>query len=166
LAAAAYGASGAITGLANIAPRVCAKAFELAKAGKAAEALELAQEISTAEWAFGRGNILGTKVSRVCDTSSLTADADDQYATAKYNSYPSSAAKCRKPLPAVPETTKKHVESECAGIIALERQLEKEGWTGAALRDGAATSSKKQNGHVNGNGNGVFEKIKESVAAL
>lgn len=63
LGAVVYGAQGAITGSANIAPRVCIKVFELASTGQAEKASSLAMEISRGEWALGKGNILGTKVS-------------------------------------------------------------------------------------------------------
>lgn len=59
----AYGGKGAITGIANVAPRVCLKVYELALAGKAQEAAQLAGELSKGEWVMGRNNILGTKVS-------------------------------------------------------------------------------------------------------
>lgn len=49
--------------MANVAPRVCVKAFELARAGRYEEALQYARVISTAEWGMGKGAILGTKVS-------------------------------------------------------------------------------------------------------
>lgn len=49
--------------MANVAPRVCVKAFELARTGRYEEALQYARAISTAEWGMGKGAILGTKVS-------------------------------------------------------------------------------------------------------
>lgn len=67
----AVGGQGAITGMANVAPRVCVKAFELARAGRHEEALQYARVISTAEWGMGKGAILGTKVS-VFKWSTLT----------------------------------------------------------------------------------------------
>jgi uncharacterized membrane protein (Fun14 family) len=48
--------------MANVAPRACAKAFELFQAGKTIEALEIAGEVSKAEWGMGKGGIMGTKV--------------------------------------------------------------------------------------------------------
>jgi 4-hydroxy-2-oxoglutarate aldolase len=56
------GGKGAITGMANVAPRACAKAFQLFQAGKTTEALEIAGEVSKAEWGMGKGGIMGTKV--------------------------------------------------------------------------------------------------------
>ena len=61
----AVGGKGAITGMSNVAPRACAKVYELFLAGKQAEALSLAGEISKAEWGMGKGGILGTKVCRL-----------------------------------------------------------------------------------------------------
>lgn len=59
------GGKGAITGMANVTPRVIAKAFELYERGQHAEAVELAGLISRSEWALGKGGILGTKVGLV-----------------------------------------------------------------------------------------------------
>ncbi|WVQ71040.1 hypothetical protein IAR50_000565 [Cryptococcus sp. DSM 104548] len=117
LGALAVGGQGAITGMANVAPRVCAKAFELAQAGKHEEALELAGAISTAEWGMGKGAILGTK-----------------YMITWGNGYKSYTAIARKPLPLVPDATKGHVHSVGEEVVALERQLEAQGWAGAAIR--------------------------------
>jgi dihydrodipicolinate synthase/N-acetylneuraminate lyase len=63
LGAVAVGGQGAITGMGNVAPRVCCKAFELATKGDVAAAEEFAGEISRAEWALGKGGVVGTKVS-------------------------------------------------------------------------------------------------------
>ncbi|KAF2447367.1 aldolase [Karstenula rhodostoma CBS 690.94] len=127
LGAAAYGVQGAITGSANVAPRVCIKVFGLASTGRIEEAKTLALEISRAEWALGKGNILGTK-----------------YATVYANGYPGTAALCRRPLPVVSDATRQHVEQECSDIIALERQLEKEGYDGRLK----SRTNGKTNGHA------------------
>jgi hypothetical protein len=37
-------------------------AFQLFQAGKTTEALEIAGEVSKAEWGMGKGGIMGTKV--------------------------------------------------------------------------------------------------------
>lgn len=71
-----------------------------------------------------------------------------QYATAWSNGYPSTSALCRRPLPEVPQATKDHVESECRDIVALERQLEKEGYVGPILRKQAKVNGHKTNGHA------------------
>jgi 4-hydroxy-2-oxoglutarate aldolase len=132
LGALAVGGKGAITGMANVAPRVCAKVFELHKLGKMDEALELAGSISRAEWSLGKGGILGTKV---CPNLTVSGEADiAQYAVQWSNQYPESAAAGRKPLPQVVEASKKHVEAECGPILKLERALEKEGYVGLGLR--------------------------------
>jgi hypothetical protein len=65
LGALAVGGKGAITGMANVTPRVIAKAYELYEAGQHAEAVELAGLVSRSEWALGKGGILGTKVGTV-----------------------------------------------------------------------------------------------------
>ena len=58
------GGKGAITGMANITPRVLVKIYDLFQAGEREQALELAGVVSRSEWAIGKGGILGTKVSR------------------------------------------------------------------------------------------------------
>ncbi|WRT63967.1 uncharacterized protein IL334_000894 [Kwoniella shivajii] len=144
LGALAVGGQGAITGMANVAPRVCARAFELGVQGKIEEALKYAGAISQAEWGMGKGAILGTK-----------------YMTCWANSYPSNAALARKPLALCTEAVKDHCRSVAEEIVALERQLEKEGWVGAALRaqNGNGTVPSKKT-------NGVLDTLKETVAAL
>ena len=69
LGALSVGGKGAITGMANVAPRVCAKAYELHMAGKSSEALKFGGLISRAEWAMGKGAILGTKVCSLSRSS-------------------------------------------------------------------------------------------------
>lgn len=68
MGALAVGGKGAITGMANVTPRVIAKAYELYEAGQHAEAIELAGLVSRSEWALGKGGILGTKVGAVMFT--------------------------------------------------------------------------------------------------
>ncbi|WVR05730.1 hypothetical protein IAU60_002755 [Kwoniella sp. DSM 27419] len=144
LGAMAVGGQGAITGMANVAPRVCAKAFELAKAGRQQEALGFAGAISQAEWGMGKGAILGTK-----------------YMVAWANGYAPTAALARKPLALCPESTKQHVQAVGADIIAMERQLESEGWAGAAMRGEEISVAAKK-----ANGNGLLTGVKQAVGAL
>ncbi|KAK8865827.1 hypothetical protein IAR55_000975 [Kwoniella newhampshirensis] len=141
LGALAVGGQGAITGMANVAPRVCARAFELAQAGKHEEALEYAGAISVAEWGMGKGAILGTK-----------------YMVTWANKYPATAALARKPLALCPESTKEHVRSVGAEIVALERSLEHQGWAGAAIQNTNDSSLKKSNG--------VLDTLKDAVPSL
>lgn len=56
------GGQGSITGMGNVAPRVCCKTFDLAVNGHHDEALKYARLISNAEIALGRGAVVGTKV--------------------------------------------------------------------------------------------------------
>lgn len=143
LGSTAHGAQGAITGLSNLAPRVCLKVFEMASDGKYDEARSLASEISRAEWTLIKGNILGTKVSRKHPVDKGQGADLGQYATVWANGYSPQSALCRRPLPEVPGTTKEHVEAECKDLIALERRLEKEGYVGPILR-----TANKANGHA------------------
>lgn len=57
------GGQGSITGMGNVAPRVCCKALQLAANGNHAEAQKYAGIISNAEVSLGRGAVVGTKVS-------------------------------------------------------------------------------------------------------
>lgn len=63
IGALAVGAHGAITGLANVTPRLVIKLLKLYDEGKMDEALELQGQISAAEWALLVGGIPGIKVS-------------------------------------------------------------------------------------------------------
>ncbi|OCF32851.1 dihydrodipicolinate synthetase [Kwoniella heveanensis BCC8398] len=146
LGALAVGGKGAITGMTNVAPRVCAKAFELASAGRVEEALEFAGLISQAEWGMGKGAILGTK-----------------YMVAWANNYPLTAALARKPLALCPESTKEHVRAVGAEIVEMERQLEAQGWTG-----GSDSGSKiaQSDGPKKANGNGIVNGVKEAIGVL
>ncbi|WWC58389.1 uncharacterized protein I303_100929 [Kwoniella dejecticola CBS 10117] len=139
----AVGGQGAITGMANVAPRVCMKAFELSLQGKHEEALEYAQAISQAEWGMGKGGILGTK-----------------YMTTWANSYPSESEIARKPLAICPEATKEHCKSVAKLIVDLERRLEKESWAGQNLGPTTVSngSAKKSNGI-----NNLVETVKDSL---
>lgn len=62
IGALAVGAHGAITGMANIIPRLLIKLIELYEQGQTAEAIELQGQISAAEWAVMTGGIPGIKV--------------------------------------------------------------------------------------------------------
>ena len=79
------------------------------------------------------------------------------------NKYPESTAAARRPLLACTAETKKHVEEECADIVAVERSLEKEGYVGLGLKNPAEVAAK-----VNGTKkpNGLLETVKQKVAAL
>ena len=75
---------------------------------------------------------------------------------------PDSAALGRKPLPVISAATKAHVESECAEIIALERELEAAGYVGLGLRQGEATAAPGKKSGTNG----IMGSIKQKVAAI
>lgn len=62
IAAYAVGVSGAITGMANIVPRVILKLTQLWDEGKFDEARDLQGKLSAAEWAMLSGGIPGIKV--------------------------------------------------------------------------------------------------------
>jgi hypothetical protein len=60
-------------------------------------------------------------------------ELDWEYATIVAQGYPLEAAAARKPILPVSAATRAHVDSETADLIAEERKLEKEGYTGSAL---------------------------------
>lgn len=147
LGALVVGGKGAITGIANVAPRCCARAYELFLAGRTTEALEFASEISKAEWGMGKTAILGTK-----------------WIIAKANDYGDDAALGRKPLPRIPQASKDYVEDAFKNIIALERKLEKEGYTGLGLRTNEVPTKK-----LDGAGaehHGLAQTIREKISEL
>ncbi|WVN85844.1 uncharacterized protein L203_100996 [Cryptococcus depauperatus CBS 7841] len=65
---------------------------------------------------YGKGAILSTK-----------------YVVAWTNRYPTSAALVQSPLSVSPDVTQQHVHTVGVDIVALERSLDKQGWTGAVL---------------------------------
>ncbi|EAW10335.1 dihydrodipicolinate synthase family protein [Aspergillus clavatus NRRL 1] len=85
----AVGAIGAITGMANLYPRTCVELYELYKAGKTQEATELQLQAATAEWAFAKGGINGSK-----------------WVVAKMLGYPETSAACRRPYPLFADASK------------------------------------------------------------
>lgn len=128
------GGQGSITGMGNVAPRVCCKAFELASSGNNEEAHKYAGVISNAELSLGRGAVVGTKVGIFLGFTPTRGANETQYATVLANSYPPSAAVCRKPLLSVTQGTKSDVDERCDEIIELEKRLVKEGYLGRKLQ--------------------------------
>ncbi|KAM0260090.1 hypothetical protein ACHAQJ_003015 [Trichoderma viride] len=72
------GGTGAITGVANLYPRI----YDLFTAGKAKEATALQLELSKMEWGFAKGGINGTK-----------------WVVAKLRGYSQDSCHCRRPYP-------------------------------------------------------------------
>lgn len=60
---AASGASGIIAGGANVFPKLCVKVWDLYKAGKVAESVELNKTLAEADWVLTRTAIPGTKAA-------------------------------------------------------------------------------------------------------
>lgn len=121
-----YGGRGAITGLANIAPRACLRAYEAHLAGEHDTALTYAAAVSTAEGAFVKAQLTGLKYGTV-----WAAGLHD------------SAALGRRPLPPCPQPMREWVREKCDGVLALERALEAEGWSGRP----ATAKANGANGH-------------------
>ncbi|KAL1410963.1 hypothetical protein Q8F55_001906 [Vanrija albida] len=109
----AYGGRGAITGLGNIAPRACVRAFEAHAAGEHETALRYAAAVATAEGAFVKAQLTGLK-----------------WGTVWAGGFAEDAALGRRPLPPCPENMRAWVRAKCEGVLALERELEAEGWKG------------------------------------
>ncbi|KAL1845648.1 hypothetical protein Plec18170_009635 [Paecilomyces lecythidis] len=76
------GSTGAITGVANLYPRVCIEIFDLYQAGKLDKAQALQLKLATMEWGFGKGGINGTK-----------------FVVATLRGYPLESCHCRRPYP-------------------------------------------------------------------
>lgn len=103
------GASGCITGMCNIAPRLVMQVYNLWRSGKHDEAMKLQGVLSRGEWPLGKGQINGVK-----------------YAVAYWNNLPESAAACRRPVPEAPEAVKQYMRDECKEAIDFERRSEEE----------------------------------------
>lgn len=78
----AVGATGTITGVANLYPKVCTQIFDLYRAGKTKEAEAAQLQLAKMEWGFAKGGINGTK-----------------WVVAKLRGYPLESCHCRRPYP-------------------------------------------------------------------
>jgi len=104
LGALAVGAQGTITGIANIAPRVCVEIFDLFRSGKLKEARELQGRLSAAEWSILSGGIPSIK-----------------YATKIFRGY---GGLPRRPLPESPPSVQERVEKGLTSLVRFEGELE------------------------------------------
>lgn len=88
IGALAVGAHGAITGLANVTPRLVIKLLKLYDEGKMDEALELQGQISAAEWALLAGGIPGIKVRNHRSEARMTRSRSGARQFTRYSSSP------------------------------------------------------------------------------
>ncbi len=109
LPALAVGATGAITGVANLFPRVCVRIFDLFNAGKTADAEALQLELAKMEWGFGKGGINGTK-----------------WIVAKLRGYNMASCHCRRPYPVFGDAKKQQwITDVVSPLAAAEAKIAK-----------------------------------------
>lgn len=85
----AVGATGTITGVANLYPKFCIEIYNLWTQGKTTEAEKAQLELAKMEWGFAKGGIHGTK-----------------WVVAKLREYSLDSCHCRRPYPKFVDATK------------------------------------------------------------
>ncbi|RSL73780.1 hypothetical protein CEP54_000174 [Fusarium duplospermum] len=107
----AVGATGTITGVANLYPKVCTQIFELYKAGKTQEAEAAQLQLAKMEWGFAKGGINGTK-----------------WVVAKLRGYPLESCHCRRPYPKYSDEAKQEwILKVVEPLAAVEKGIGKRG---------------------------------------
>ncbi|KZT57115.1 aldolase [Calocera cornea HHB12733] len=97
----AVGAIGCITGMANLTPVTCVRAYKAWLAGDYQEAQRLQGLIATGEWAFGKNSLPGVK--------------------AGMNQYVGYGGVCRKPVPEASAEIKSWTTKQLTSLFAQER---------------------------------------------
>ncbi|EJT97765.1 aldolase [Dacryopinax primogenitus] len=97
----AVGAIGCITGMANLTPVTCVRAYKAWQAGDYKEAQRLQGLIATGEWAFGKNSLPGVK--------------------AGMNQYVGYGGVCRKPVPEASADIKAWTNKQLEPLFAQER---------------------------------------------
>jgi dihydrodipicolinate synthase/N-acetylneuraminate lyase len=100
------GATGCITGIANLYPKTCVEMYDLHAKGKHAEASALQIKLSQTEWGFGKGGINGTK-----------------YVVGHKRDYPLTSVDCRRPYPQYSNEEKRKWIVNQMGLDELEAAL-------------------------------------------
>ncbi|KAL7905840.1 hypothetical protein GGI35DRAFT_471361 [Trichoderma velutinum] len=99
------GSTGAITGIANLYPKI----YDLFVAGKVKEATALQLELAKMEWGFAKGGINGTK-----------------WVVAKLRGYPQESCHCRRPYPKYDNATQQEwIVGVVGALEATERSITK-----------------------------------------
>ncbi|KAI8713482.1 hypothetical protein NCS52_01292900 [Fusarium sp. LHS14.1] len=107
----AVGATGTITGVANLYPKVCTQIFDLYKAGKTKEAEEAQLRLAKMEWGFAKGGINGTK-----------------WVVAKLRGYPLESCHCRRPYPKYNDESKQEwILKVVEPLAVVEKSIGKRG---------------------------------------
>ncbi|RSL38879.1 hypothetical protein CEP53_014504 [Fusarium sp. AF-6] len=107
----AVGATGTITGVANLYPKVCTQIFDLYKAGKTQEAEAAQLQLAKMEWGFAKGGINGTK-----------------WVVAKLRGYPLESCHCRRPYPKYSDEAKQEwILKVVEPLAAVENGIGKRG---------------------------------------
>ncbi|KAL6244143.1 hypothetical protein RBB50_009013 [Rhinocladiella similis] len=101
------GATGCITGCANLFPKTCIEIYNLYTHGRVEEATALQKELGIMEWAFAKGGINGTK-----------------WIVAKLRGYRDSSCNCRRPYPKFSSEEKRDwITKQVANLIPIEKRL-------------------------------------------
>jgi dihydrodipicolinate synthase/N-acetylneuraminate lyase len=107
----AVGATGTITGVANLYPKVCTQIFDLYKAGKTQEAEAAQLRLAKMEWGFAKGGINGTK-----------------WVVAKLRGYPLESCHCRRPYPKYSDEGKQEwILKVVEQLAVVEKSIAKRG---------------------------------------
>ncbi|CRK13948.1 hypothetical protein BN1708_011001 [Verticillium longisporum] len=99
------GATGVVTGVANLYPRACAAIYDRYVAGDTAEATRLQLALAKAEWGFAKGGINGTK-----------------WVVAALRGYGAERAHCRRPYPRYEDAKKQAWIRDVVGALAVEEE--------------------------------------------
>lgn len=99
------GATGVVTGVANLYPRACAAVYDRYVAGDTAEATRLQLALARAEWGFAKGGINGTK-----------------WVVAALRGYGPERAHCRRPYPRYEDAKKQAWIRDVVGALAVEEE--------------------------------------------
>lgn len=101
----AVGATGTITGVANLFPKCCIEIYELWTQGKTKEAEAAQLELARMEWGFAKGGINGTK-----------------WVVAKLRGYSLESSHCRRPYPKFVDAKKQAWVLDTVSLLKEQEQ--------------------------------------------
>ncbi|KAF7563590.1 hypothetical protein G7046_g532 [Stylonectria norvegica] len=101
------GATGVITGVANLYPKACMQIYDLYISGKVGEAQAAQLKLAQIEWGFAKGGINGTK-----------------WVVAKLLGYPLESCDCRRPYPKYDDEKKQAwIKGAVEPLVKVEQSL-------------------------------------------